>query len=72
MLYFLQKNGSVCCIFHKPKAAGESSSESSDSSDDDISPLERMPKGLWLKRNRKLMLSDFLCQNLSTVMPRLF
>ena len=36
----------VCCIFHKPKANGESSSESSDSSDDDISPLERMPKGL--------------------------
>ena len=41
----------VCCIYKKPKAFGESSSES-DSSDDDVSPYERKPKAMK-KKNKK-------------------
>jgi len=45
-----RKSTKVCCIYHKPKLFGESSSES-DSSDDEISPLERKPK--QMKKNKK-------------------
>jgi len=43
-----KKSSKVCCIYHKPHTFGESSS-SSDSSDDDISPLERKPKAMKKK-----------------------
>ena len=42
----------VCCIYKKPKAFGESSSES-DSSDDDVSPYERKPKAMKNKKHKK-------------------
>jgi len=46
-----KKSSKVCCIYRKPKAFGESSSES-DSSDDDVSPYERKPKAMK-KKNKK-------------------
>merc|ERR1711990_188309 len=46
-----KKSSKVCCIYKKPKAFGESSSES-DSSDDDVSPYERKPKAMK-KKNKK-------------------
>ncbi|CAG5095803.1 Oidioi.mRNA.OKI2018_I69.XSR.g14344.t1.cds [Oikopleura dioica] len=47
-----RKSTKVCCIYHKPKLFGESSSES-DSSDDEISPLERKPKQMKQKKKKK-------------------
>merc|ERR1712037_829864 len=47
-----RKSTKVCCIYHKPKLFGESSSESY-SSDDDISPLERKPKQMKKKKTNK-------------------
>merc|ERR1711970_376940 len=46
-----KKSSKVCCIYKKPKAFGESSSES-DSSDDDVSPYERKPK-IMKNKNHK-------------------
>lgn len=43
-----RKSSKVCCIYHKPKEFGESSSES-DSSDDDVSPYERKPRAMKKK-----------------------
>ena len=40
-----RKSSKKCCIFHKPKAdPRDSTSESSDSSDEDVNAYERLPK----------------------------
>lgn len=61
-----KKSSKVCCIYKKKHALfGESSSES-DSSDDDVSPLERKPKAMKRKMQNKKCNHDHVNDEPST------